>query len=174
MTYKIENFFAEGLPNASGAYNGFPEYNFVGGQNSEKNIPVKELVKSAESVILREGKNLALYGHNSGPQGNIALRDFLVNYLEGYIGMRIESSNILLTSGSLQALDLVNTLLLQKGDTVLVEEATYGGAISRLESLGVKHEGVKLDNEGICIDHLVQTLERLNTKGIFPKYLLVF
>ena len=85
--------------------------------------------------------------------------------------MRIESSNILLTSGSLQALDLVNTLLLQKGDTVLVEEATYGGAISRLESLGVKHEGVKLDNEGICIDHLVQTLERLNTKGIFPKYL---
>ena len=62
MTYKIENFFAEGLPNASGAYNGFPEYNFVGGHNSEKNIPVKELVKSAESVILREGKNLALYG----------------------------------------------------------------------------------------------------------------
>ena len=111
MTYKIENFFAEGLPNASGAYNGFPEYNFVGGHNSEKNIPVKELVKSAESVILREGKNLALYGHNSGPQGNIALRDFLVNYLEDYIGMRIESSNILLTSGSLQALDLVNTLL---------------------------------------------------------------
>ena len=51
MTYKIENFFAEGLPNASGAYKGFPEYNFVGGHNSEKNIPVKELVKSAESVI---------------------------------------------------------------------------------------------------------------------------
>ena len=171
MTYKIENFFAEGLPNASGAYNGFPEYNFVGGHNSEKNIPVKELVKSAESVILREGKNLALYGHNSGPQGNLALRDFLVTYLEDYIGMKIESSNILLTSGSLQALDLVNTLLLQKGDTVLVEEATYGGAISRLESLGVKHEGVKLDNEGICTDHLVQTLERLNAKGIFPKYL---
>ena len=171
MTYKIENFFAEGLPNASGAYNGFPEYNFVGGHNSEKNIPVKELVKSAESVILREGKNLALYGHNSGPQGNLALRDFLVTYLEDYIGMKIETSNILLTSGSLQALDLVNTLLLQKGDTVLVEEATYGGAISRLESLGVKHEGVKLDNEGICTDHLVQTLERLNAKGIFPKYL---
>ena len=171
--YKIENFFAEGLPNASGAYKGFPEYNFVGGHNSEKNIPVKELVKSAESVILREGKNLALYGHNSGPQGNLALRDFLVNYLEDYIGMRIESSNILLTSGSLQALDLVNTLLLQKGDTVLVEEATYGGAISRLESLGVKHEGVKLDNEGICTDHLVQTLESLNAKGVFPKYYFI-
>jgi len=171
MTYKIENFFAKGLPDASEAYKGFPEYNFVGGHNSEKNIPIKELVKSAESVILREGKNLALYGHNSGPQGNLALRDFLVTYLEDYVGMKIENSNILLTSGSLQALDLVNKLLLQKGDTVLVEEATYGGAISRLESLGVKHEGVKLDNEGICIDHLVQTLERLNTKGIFPKYL---
>ena len=50
MTYKIENFFAEGLPNASGAFNGFPEYNFVGGHNSEKNIPVKELVISAQNM----------------------------------------------------------------------------------------------------------------------------
>ena len=171
MSYKLENFFAEGLPDATRAYNGFPEYNFVGGHNSEMNIPIKELVKSAESVLLKDGKNLALYGHNSGPQGNLALREFLVSYLEDYTGMNVETSNILLTSGSLQALDLVNKLLLKKGDTVLVEEATYGGVISRIESLGVNHVGIKLDNEGICPENLIQTLEILRAKNIFPKFL---
>ena len=51
MNYKLENFFSEDLPAASSEYKGFPEYNFVGGHNSEKNIPVKELVISAEKVI---------------------------------------------------------------------------------------------------------------------------
>src|SRR6056300_388458 len=113
MNFKLENFFAEGLPEASGEYKGFLEYNFVGGHNSEDNIPIEELVISAEKVILKEGKNLALYGHNSGPQGNLALREFLVTYLRDYTGMNIKTKNILLTSGSLQALDLVNKLLLK-------------------------------------------------------------
>ena len=171
MNYKLENFFSEDLPAASSEYKGFPEYNFVGGHNSEKNIPVKELVISAEKVILKEGKNLALYGHNSGPQGNLALREFLVSYLRDYTGINVKTNNILLTSGSLQALDLVNKLLLKKGDTVLVEEATYGGAISRLENLNVNHVGIKLDNLGICPDHLIETLEILISKNIYPKFL---
>ncbi len=171
MNYKLESFFSEDLPAESSEYKGFPEYNFVGGHNSEKNIPVKELVISAEKVILKEGKNLALYGHNSGPQGNLALRKFLVSYLRDYTGMNVKTNNILLTSGSLQALDLVNKLLLKKGDTVLVEEATYGGAISRLESLNVNHVGIKLDDLGICPDHLIETLEILISKNIYPKFL---
>lgn len=171
MIFKLENFFAEGLPEASGEYKGFPEYNFVGGHNSEDNIPIEELVISAEKVILKEGKNLALYGHNSGPQGNLALREFLVTYLRDYTGMNIKTKNILLTSGSLQALDLVNKLLLKKGDTILVEEATYGGAISRIESLEVNHVGIKLDDQGICTEDLINKLEVLISKNIYPKFL---
>ena len=171
MSYKIENFFSDGLPDAINAYSGFPKHNFVGGHNSEESIPVDELVKSAERVILKEGKNIALYGHNSGPQGNLALREFLVSYLTDYIGMNIKVENILLTSGSLQALDLINKLLLKSNDTVLVEEATYGGAILRIKSLGVNHIGVKLDKEGICLDHLVSILEELKSKNITPKFL---
>ena len=171
MSYKIENFFSDGLPDAINAYSGFHKHNFVGGHNSEESIPIDELVKSAERVILKEGKNLALYGHNSGPQGNLALREFLVSYLTDYIGMNIKVENILLTSGSLQALDLINKLLLKSNDTVLVEEATYGGAILRIKSLGVNHIGVKLDKEGICLDHLVFILEELKLKNITPKFL---
>jgi 2-aminoadipate transaminase len=171
MSFKVENFFSEVLPSSVSIYTGFPKYNFVGGHNSEESIPIAELAKSAEKVIKAEGKNLALYGHNSGPQGNLLLREFLVSYLGNYTGINISIDNILLTSGSLQALDLINKLLLNSGDTVLVEEATYGGAISRIKSLGVNHIGIKLDKDGICLDNLVSTLDELKSKNIIPKFL---
>ena len=171
MSFKVENFFSEVLPSSVSIYSGFPKYNFVGGHNSEESIPIAELAKSAEKVIKAEGKNLALYGHNSGPQGNLLLREFLVSYLGNYTGINISIDNILLTSGSLQALDLINKLLLNSGDTVLVEEATYGGAISRIKSLGVNHIGIKLDKDGICLDNLVSTLDKLKSKNIIPKFL---
>ena len=171
MSFKVENFFSEVLPSSVSIYKGFPKYNFVGGHNSEESIPIAELAKSAEKVIKAEGKNLALYGHNSGPQGNLLLREFLVSYLGNYTGINISIDNILLTSGSLQALDLINKLLLNSGDTVLVEEATYGGAISRIKSLGVNHIGIKLDKDGICLDNLVSTLDKLKSKNIIPKFL---
>ncbi|MDB9971296.1 PLP-dependent aminotransferase family protein [Alphaproteobacteria bacterium] len=171
MSFKVENFFSEVLPSSVSIYTGLPKYNFVGGHNSEESIPIAELAKSAEKVIKAEGKNLALYGHNSGPQGNLLLREFLVSYLGNYTGINISIDNILLTSGSLQALDLINKLLLNSGDTVLVEEATYGGAISRIKSLGVNHIGIKLDKDGICLDNLVSTLDKLKSKNIIPKFL---
>jgi len=171
MTYNIENFFSDGLPNSASPYSGFPEYNFVGGHNSEDNIPINELAISAEKAIKEKGKNLALYGHNSGPQGNLELRKFLVSYLGSFTAMNIELDNILLTSGSLQALDLINKLLLNSNDTVLVEEATYGGAISRIKNLGVNHIGIKLDKEGICLDDLTSKLDDLKSRNITPKFL---
>ena len=171
MSYNIENFFSKNLPGSVSIYSGFPKYNFVGGHNSEESIPISELAKSAEKVIIAEGKNLALYGHNSGPQGNLLLREFLVSYLGNYTGMNISVDDILLTSGSLQALDLINKLLLNTNDTVLVEEATYGGAISRIKNLGVNHIGIKLDKDGICLDNLISTLEELKRKNITPKFL---
>ena len=171
MSYNIEKFFSKNLPGSVSIYSGFPKYNFVGGHNSEESIPISELAKSAEKVIKAEGKNLALYGHNSGPQGNLLLREFLVSYLGNYTGMNVSVDDILLTSGSLQALDLINKLLLNTNDTVLVEEATYGGAISRIKNLGVNHIGIKLDKDGICLDNLISTLEELKSKNITPKFL---
>jgi len=171
MTNKIENFFSKELPAPAKPYEGFVKHNFVGGHNSEENIPIDKLAESAARVINEEGQNLALYGHNSGPQGNLPLRKFLATYLNNHVGMNVTKDNILLTSGSLQALDLVNKLLLNQGDTILIEEATYGGAISRIKSVGVNHVGIKLDNEGICIDNLIQVLEDLKSKNIFPKFL---
>ena len=142
MSIDIESFFNKDLPVSSAKYKGLPKYHFIGGNNSKDNIPINELIESANRSLRKNGKNLALYGHNSGPLGNLSLRSFICTYLKNYAGMELNTDNILITSGSLQALDLVNSIFLKPGDTVLVEEATYGGALSRLKKQGVDYVGI--------------------------------
>jgi 2-aminoadipate transaminase len=78
---------------------------------------------------------------------------------------------ILITSGSMQGLDLVNSLLLAKGDTVLIEQETYGGALTKLTKLGINTIGIPLDGEGLRLDILRHKLEELKSKGIKAKYI---
>jgi 2-aminoadipate transaminase len=96
-------------------------------------------------VLRREGPTLATYGLNSGPLGYRPLREFLSGKLKGHAGIDCSPDEILITSGSLQGLDLVNTLLLGKGDTILIEKETYGGALRRLAKFGVNIVGIPLD-----------------------------
>src|ERR1700754_5236762 len=76
-----------------------------------------------------------------------------------------------MVSGSLQALDLVNATLLARGDTVIVEQDTYQGALNRLTRLGVNMVGIPLDGEGMRMDALAAALEDLKRKNIQPKYI---
>ena len=84
--------------------------------------------------------------------------------------MPTDPSEVLVTSGSLQALDLVNAALLDPGDAVVVEEATYAGTLSRLAERGAEVHGVGLDRDGIRIDHLDEILGRLAARGRRPKF----
>src|SRR5690349_24678711 len=130
MTVAFE--FALGLPVAVKKWSGFPKYNFVGGHNDAARVPVDALIAAATSALKREGSSLATYGLNSGPLGYLPLREFLVRKLKWHAGITCEADEILITSGSLQGLDLVNGLLLSAGDTVLVEEDCYSGSLTRL------------------------------------------
>jgi 2-aminoadipate transaminase len=62
-------------------------------------------------------------------------------------------------------------LLLEAGDTVLIEELSYGGAISRVKKRGVTIVPIPLDDEGIRIDALSAALDGLKARGVRPKYL---
>jgi len=162
---------APGLPPAAARWTGFPKYNFVGGHIDAEQIPIEELIAAATSVLGREGRTLATYGLESGPQGYLPLRAFLADKLKRYAAIACRPDDILITSGSLQGLDLVNALLLVRGDTVLVEEATYGGALSRIARSGVTAHGVALDGEGMRPDALAAALSALAQRGVRPKYL---
>ncbi len=162
---------ASGLPAPAAKWNGFPKYNFVGGHNDAEQVPVDGLVAAANAVLRREGRTLANYGLESGPLGYRRLREFLVTKLKRDAGISCTADEILLTSGSLQAIELVNGMLLNRGDTVLVEEVTYFGSLNRLNRLGINSIGVPLDREGLRMDALAAALDDLKRRGIRPKYI---
>ena len=110
---------AAGLPPPAARWTGFAKYNFSGGHNDADEVPVEELTAAATAVLAREGRTLATYGLESGPLGYRPLRAFLAEKLKHHAGISCSPDEILITSGSLQAIDLVNGILLARGDTVL-------------------------------------------------------
>jgi 2-aminoadipate transaminase len=160
-----------GLPPPAAKWTGLAAYSFVGGNNDPEQVPVDGLIDAVSAVLKREGKTLATYGLAHGPQGYRALREFLTAKLRRDAGIAATADDILIVSGSLQALDLVNQTLLARGDTVIVEQETYQGALSRLSRLGVNAIGIPLDREGMRMDALCSTLADLKRRGIQAKYI---
>ena len=117
-----------GLPPAAAKFTGVPKYNFVGGHGDPDQFPLDGVIAAANSALQREGRTLATYGFGvDGPQGHRGLREFLVKKLKSNAGIDCTIDNILITSGSLQALDLVNGVFLAPGDTVVIERDCYQG-----------------------------------------------
>ena len=105
-----------GLPPAAAKFTGVPKYNFVGGHGDPDQFPLDGVIAAANSALRREGRTLATYGFGvDGPQGHRGLREFLVKKLKSNAGIDCTIDNILITSGSLQALDLVNGVFLAAG-----------------------------------------------------------
>jgi 2-aminoadipate transaminase len=170
-SFDFSALFRQDLPPAAAKWIGFPKYNFVGGHNDAASVPVDDLIAAASRVLRREGPTLAYYGLNSGPLGYRPLRELIAKKLTADAGIACSSDNVLITSGSLQGLDLVNQLLLSPGDTVIVEQMTYGGAISRLKRLNAEIVGVPVDRDGLRADALLRALEALQQRGVRPKYI---
>jgi 2-aminoadipate transaminase len=162
---------AAGLPAPAARWTGLAKYSFVGGNNDPEQVPVDGLIDAATAVLRREGRTLATYGLAHGPQGYRPLREFLTAKLKRGAGIDCVADDILIVSGSLQALDLVNATLLARGDTVIVEQDTYQGSLNRLSRLGVNAVGVPLDHEGMRMEALEIALADLGRRGITPKYI---
>jgi 2-aminoadipate transaminase len=160
-----------GLPAPAAKWTGLARYSFVGGNNDPDQVPVEPLIDAVTAVLQREGRSLATYGLASGPQGYLPLRQFLTAKLKRDAGITSTADDLLIVSGSLQALDLVNATLLDRGDTVIVERDSYQGALNRLTRLGVNAVGIPLDGEGMRMDLLAGELAELKRRGITPKYI---
>ncbi len=159
------------LPPAALRWSGFPAFNFVGGHNDSASVPVEALAAAAARVLHRDGRQLATYGLDSGPLGYRPLREFIAGKLARDAGISCTPDEVMITSGSLQGLDLVNQVLLAPGDTVIFEQSSYGGAITRVKRLGVDIVGVPVDGDGLSSLALRHALEDLARRGIRPKYI---
>ncbi len=169
--FDFASLFPASLPVPAVKWTGAPRYNFVGGHNDPDIVPVEALRAAADAVLSREGNSLANYTVNTGPQGYRPLREFVAEKLKRDAGISCTAEDIVMVSGSLQALDLVNAVLCERGDTVIYEEDNYQGSINRMTRMGVNMVGIPLDEDGMRMDALGSALADLKSRGVRPKFI---
>lgn len=126
-------------------------------------LPMEEMRDVQSRVLAEIGAEAMLH---SPTEGLPALREALCGYLAPR-GIRCSPGELLVTSGSQQALDLVARVFLSPEDTVLVEEPTYLGALQVFRRAGVRLLGVPVDAEGMRVDVLESMLTRMRPRLIY-------
>ncbi|HDT11284.1 MAG TPA: PLP-dependent aminotransferase family protein [bacterium] len=131
-------------------------------------FPVDDLKKIFNSILENEGSDAFEYGESSGFHG---LKDVLRPRLQGVLE-NMEKREILITSGSQQALHLIFSSLLKVGDWVLVEEPTYLAALRILREKGVRIETVSMKENGPDMKELKRIFESrpLKMAYLMPRY----
>ena len=168
LDYSI--LFNKDLPPPVGRFQGHPKYNFIGGHHDAELQPMDGFIESAANVFRGDPRNISMYSFE-GPQGILPLRRFLADKLAKHRGINITPEEVLITSGSGQAIELINEVLLEEGDTVILEGFSFAGALTYLRRRKVNIIGVDLDRDGLRMDELEQVLGDLKNKGIRPKYI---
>jgi 2-aminoadipate transaminase len=123
---------------------------FAGGLPAPEIFPVEEVRAASERVLKDHGATALQY---TTTEGYRPLREFLVRHM-GRAGIEVKPENVLVTSGSQQALDLVGKLLINPGDRVLVEAPTYLGALQAFNAYQAEYLPVPIDDDGMDIDAL--------------------
>ncbi len=167
--FDVRSKMASSLPPPAPGWRPIPRYSFVGGNNDSPSVPVGGLAEAAVNAINRHGPALATYNLGGNPQGYEALREFIAANLAVEAALPISADDVLVVSGSLQALDLVIAAFVEPGDIVIAEEATYGGIISKLTRAGALCEPAQLDDDGIVPEALDRLLGELASQGRLPK-----
>src|SRR6476619_1678356 len=91
--------------------------------------------------------------------------DALAGRIETLQGRRPADDELLITSGAIEALELVGKTFLERGDTVVVEAPTYLGAIMAFRSFETHVLAVPIDDDGLDVDELGRSL----AAGLRPK-----
>jgi 2-aminoadipate transaminase len=171
MAFDFAALVPAGSPPPAVRWTGWAKYNFTFGNNDPEGLAVEDLKTATQAALSREGKRLSDYRLNSGPQGYKPLREFLVKKLKRDAGIECSADDITMVSGSLQALDLINSALTERGDTIICERDCYEGTLNRYSRRGINVVGIPLDQGGMRMDALEKALAELNAKGVRPKFI---
>jgi 2-aminoadipate transaminase len=123
---------------------------FAGGLPAPELFPVEEIKEAVETVLTSKGPQALQY---STTEGYPPLRDMLVRHMQRY-GIVVDADNVLITSGSQQALDLIGKILINPGDQVLTENPTYLGAIQAFTMYGADYVTAPIDDDGVIPESL--------------------
>jgi 2-aminoadipate transaminase len=140
---------------------------FAGGVPSPETFPMEALSEIAAQMIRERGAVALQYGPTRGLMG---LREEIVRICSGR-GFDTSPDDVIVTTGSQQALDLVAHTFLDPGDVVLVELPTYIGATSSFLARSADLAGVVQDGDGINPQSLREVATRVAAEGRRAKLL---
>jgi 2-aminoadipate transaminase len=134
----------------------------AGGLPGEDLFPL-EAVRDAYNRVLSSDTSALQYGLT---EGFTPLRDKIAERLSRQ-GIPVTASEMILTTGSQQAIDLLCKILLDPGDAVLVEAPTYLAALQVLGSYRADIHAINNDEQGILPDHLEDQIQKLRPKLLY-------
>ena len=137
---------------------------FSGGLPSPLSFPMEALGESMARATERYGTKLFQYSLTAGiPE----LREFIAARCNEKYGLGVTPADILITTGSQQALDLIAKITLDPGDGVIVEEPGYLGALQTFMQYAPTFHPVTLNEEGLDVAGLAAALEAPRVKFIY-------
>jgi 2-aminoadipate transaminase len=108
-----------------------------------------------------------------GPTEGFAAVMRCIGEVMGAEGMEIDEEELLVTTGGQQVIDLVCKTLIDPGDVIVAEAPTYPGAVPTFCSYQADVVQIALDADGMRVDELEETLDRLEREGRRPKFIYV-
>jgi 2-aminoadipate transaminase len=135
---------------------------FAGGLPAPKVFPIKEFQDASNYVLENLGPQALQY---STTEGHLPLREMIARHTARY-SSEVTAENILITSGSQQALDFIGRLFINRGDLIVVESPTYLGALQAWDMYGAQYIPVRADENGMVVEELEAAL-RVGPKFIY-------
>ena len=142
---------------------------FAGGLPAPESFPIQELKEISVEVLEKDGAKVLQYG---ATEGDPLLREQLVKmYVE--TGHDVTIDNLIITTASQQALDLIAKVFISAGDKVIVGLPSYLGGLSAFNSYGADMVGIPLDDKGMRADLLEAKLAELKKNDDLPKFIYI-
>jgi 2-aminoadipate transaminase len=135
---------------------------FAGGLPAPEVFPTAKIQEACNTVLNQQG-GLAL--QYSTTEGHLPLREMIARH-NARFSVEVSPDNIMITSGSQQALDFIGRLFINRGDFVVVESPTYLGALQAWNAYGAQYVAVPSDEDGMIVDELERAL-RVGPKFIY-------
>lgn len=142
---------------------------FAGGLPAPESFPIEQLKEITMDVLTQDGTQVLQYG---ATEGDPLLREQLVKmYVES--GHKVTVDNLIITTASQQALDLIAKVFVSPGDKVIVGLPSYLGGLSAFNSYGADMVGIPLDDKGMSADLLGKKLAELKAANDMPKFIYI-
>lgn len=142
---------------------------FAGGLPSPESFPIEQLKEISCEVLDTEGAQALQYG---ATEGDTKLREILVERYKKD-GVNININNLIITTASQQALDLIPKIFVNPGDKIICGLPSYLGGLSAFSTYGAIMVGIKLDEKGMRSDLLEHELAQMKANGEKPKFIYI-